>query len=65
MKKYKVPVNVPHLIGNEKKQVIFQIWNWGYEFVDRQLCKYCNGRVYIIFKRKYEQLSSYQSFMEH
>ena len=48
-----------------KKQIIVQIWTWGYEFVDRKLCKYCNGRGYIIFKRKYEQLTAYQSYMEH
>ena len=27
-----------------KKQIIFQVWNWGYEFINRQICKYCNGK---------------------
>ena len=48
-----------------KKQIIFQIWNWGYEFINKNLCKYCEGRGYIIFKHKYELLNNYKSYLDH
>ena len=48
-----------------KKQIIFQIWNWGYEFINKDLCNYCEGRGYIVFKHKYELLNNYKSYMEH
>ena len=48
-----------------KKQTIFQLWNWGYEFINRQICRYCNGKGFVQFKHKYEKTNAYQSFLEH
>ena len=48
-----------------KKQIIFQVWNWGYEFINRQICRYCNGKGFVQFKHKYEKTNAYQSFLEH
>ena len=32
---------------------------------DKDICNYCGGRGYIVFKRKYEDINNYQSFLEH
>ena len=48
-----------------KKQIIFQIWNWGYNFINKNICNYCEGRGYIEFKRKYETFNNFQSYLEH
>ncbi len=48
-----------------KKQTIFKIWNWGYQFIDKQICKYCDGKGFVVFKRKLETENNYQSFLEH
>ena len=48
-----------------KKQTIFKIWNWGYEFVNREICKYCDGKGFIVFRHKFEKTNAYQSFLEH
>ena len=40
--------------GFNRKQIIFQIWNWGYQFIGKEICKYCDGRGFIMFKRKFE-----------
>ena len=32
------------------------------KFINRDICKYCEGRGYIVFKRKYEDINNYQSF---
>ena len=48
-----------------KKQIIFQIWNWGYQFVDREICKYCDGRGFVVFKHKFETTNNYQSYRDH
>ena len=48
-----------------RKQIIFQIWNWGYQFINKDICNYCKGRGYIVFKRKYEDNNNYQSYLEH
>ena len=48
-----------------KKQIIFQIWNWGYQFINKDICNYCEGRGFIVFKHKYEDYNNYQSYLEH
>ena len=48
-----------------KKQIIFQIWNWGYNFINKDICNYCEGRGYIEFKRKYETFNNFKSYLEH
>ena len=48
-----------------KKQTIFQIWNWGYEFINRKICQYCNGRGFTVLKHKHEIHNNYKSFLEH
>ena len=48
-----------------RKQIIFQIWNWGYEFINKDICNYCEGRGYIGVKHKYENTNNYQSYLEH
>ena len=47
------------------KQTIFKLWNWGYEFVNRKICKYCDGRGFVVFRHKFEKTNAYQSFLEH
>ena len=47
------------------KQTIFKIWNWGYEFVNREICKHCDGRGFVVFCHKFEKTNDYQSFLEH
>ena len=47
------------------KQTIFKLWNWGYEFVNREICKYCDGRGFVVFRHKFEKTNAYQSFLEH
>ena len=48
-----------------KKQIIFQIWNWGYQFVDREICKYCDGRGFVVFRHNFETTNNYQSYRDH
>ena len=48
-----------------KKQTIFQIWNWGYEFINKKICRYCNGRGFTVLKHKFEALNNYKSYREH
>ena len=48
-----------------KKQTIFQIWNWGYEFINKKICQYCNGRGFTVLKHKHEIHNNYKSFLEH
>ena len=49
----------------KKKQIIFQIWNWGYNFINRDISNHCEGRGYIKYKRKYETFNNCQSYLEH
>ena len=46
-----------------RKQLILQNSNWGYQFINKDICNYCEGRGYIVFKRKYEDINNYQSFL--
>ena len=48
-----------------KKQTIFQIWNWGYEFINKKICQHCNGRGFTVLKHKHEIHNNYKSFLEH
>ena len=48
-----------------KKQTILQIWNWGYEFINKELCRYCNGRGFTVLKHKLEIQNNYRSYREH
>ena len=48
-----------------KNQVIFQIWNWGYQIKNKKICYYCDGRGFIEFKRKFTKDTNFQSLLEH
>ena len=47
------------------KRVIFQILDWGYQYLNKKICHYCNGRGYVEFKHKYTKENNFQSFLEH
>ena len=48
-----------------KNQIIFQIWNCGYQMKNKKICNYCDGRGFIEFKREFTQDTKFQSLLEH